>query len=882
MKNCPNCGSTCDDNVRYCLSCGSKIENTTNNSQQENTTNNSQKENTTKKKKSPKKIIPILIPAIILGTIIPIVLIALIFGGGDDGLDKSNPIGKTVMVYVVGSDLESVNGAASVDLSEISESGVDTDANNVLVYTGGSLLWQNEYVTAEENAILKLTGDTFEKLESYPIKSMGESSTLSEFITYGMTNYPNEQYVLLLWNHGGGPIQGYGFDELNDYDILSMEEIQTALTQAGLNEEKQLELIGFDACLMGNIETAWCLKDYAKYMVASQETEPGFGWDYEFLENLQYYQNGQELGKYIIDSYISSHKLYEMTLSCFDLSKVDKVEKSINDLFADVGTEITPETFAKLSKIRYETKSFAKAGGDSEYDIVDLNHLVTLLEEHYPEKAKIVKENISELVCYSQTNVTNASGVSICHPYENDDYVENIDIYIQLYKKFGFAENYTRYLLNFGLMLNGYDADEIVKYSNIILNSGTNNTFKVELTTEQLKSLAGAKYTVYVKIPGEESNTGKDEFFPIYTGEDITVDENGALYATYNSKAVFIVDKKTGEDSGIPMCLDYLYDGSGDFRYSTDAFFSRITGSEYEFGYDAVDVKWMLKSEGDEVYFSEAIRVPTDEEAANFVSGKQTVNPEDYDTYNIVNPSYFAVADENGNITLEKTGGGYGFVIDKSSGYELQYKEIDNFNNYYMTFEFVDIYGVTTMTNLTPFVEGNDVVMDSTDSTQTVVDKTKDMAAYNLNDGKIAFEGTVRSFPMKVSDFVKAGWKVTTDLTKLGANEGNFIYFTKGQDMIGAGIINTTSKEIPLNDAVVYDMDYNTLENSNTLIFAKGIKLGMSKTDFLNATKGYKFETTNNGGEIRYETPYTGDGYRYKFIINENGCVSSIRLIYEY
>lgn len=882
MNICPKCGAKYDDNINVCATCGvvTVPENSMNFQNNSGTIPlpNQNTGKTQKKKKSPKKI------AIIIGIILVLILGIAAFSGGDENdaqpVNKDNPIGKTVMIYVVGSDLESINGAATADFTEIAESGVDTEANDVLVCTGGSFLWQNDYVTAEENAIIRLNGESFEKIESNPVKNMGESDTLSDFITYSMKNFPNDQYVLLLWNHGGGPINGYGFDEVYEYDSLSMKEIQAALDKSGLGKDNKIELIGFDACLMGNIETAWCLKDYANFLVSSQETEPGFGWNYEFLENLQYYQNGQELGKVIIDDYISSYDGFEMTLSCFDLSKIENTEKTINDLFADVNTFITKDGFESLSKVRYKTKTFAKAGGDTEYDIVDLNHLVTLLEEHYPDKAKAVKDSIGELVCYSGSTVTNASGVSICHPYENADYIASIDSYVQLYQEFDFAENYTKYLLNFGLMANGVDADTIEKYSDLILKSNTKNTFNVKLSDEQMASLAGAQYVVYTKIPASESNTGKDEFFPVFCGEDITVDDNGVLYATYDTKAVFAVDKKTGDDSGIPIYLEYIYDGSGDFKYSTDAFFSRIDENENKLGYESVDVRWMLKKDGDKVYFAEAFVVPPEDKAEDFVSGKQTVNPDDYDTYNIVNPSYYAVADDEGNTILEKTGTGYGWVIDKDPGYELEYREIENLENYYIAFEFIDIYGNKSMTCLTPFAEQSS---DSTPETteKPVADNSDKMAGFDFQDGKIAFEGKVYDFPMKASDLIAAGWEYTADFKKLGANETGAVTFTKGIDYITTIVMNTSDKEIKLKDAIVIDFDYEFYKNSNGLAFAKGIKPGMSKADFLKVIEGYDFEIEEGDDVTYYKTPYTGEGYSYQFAVYESDGVQTLRITYE-
>lgn len=44
--------------------------------------------------------------------------------------------------------------------------------------------------------------------------------------------------------------------------------------------QQPLELVGFDTCLMATVDTAYTFCDLAKYLVASEETEPANGWYY--------------------------------------------------------------------------------------------------------------------------------------------------------------------------------------------------------------------------------------------------------------------------------------------------------------------------------------------------------------------------------------------------------------------------------------------------------------------------------------------------------------------------------------------------------------------------------------------------------------------------
>ena len=175
---------------------------------------------------------------------------------------------------------------------------------------------------------------------------MGNPLTLSSFVNYCFDFFPADSYSLILWDHGGGPVLGYGVDE-NYNDLLTLDELAEALGDSIGAHQTKLEWIGFDACLMSSLEVASVLAPYANYMVASQETEPGWGWNYSFLSELSGDPvPGDQMGEAIIDAYMDYGEyvfdvypnLYsDLTLSCIDLNAYAKAEDALNDLFCRVG-----------------------------------------------------------------------------------------------------------------------------------------------------------------------------------------------------------------------------------------------------------------------------------------------------------------------------------------------------------------------------------------------------------------------------------------------------------------------------------------------------------------------------------------------------------------
>lgn len=121
-----------------------------------------------------------------------------------------------------------------------------------------------------------------------------------------------------------------------------MGELDHALNQVYDQMTDRFEFIGFDACLMSTLETANVLTPYARYMYASQEMEPGSGWDYtSLLNNLAANpdQDGAQLGEKVCREYYDHCADYgfgsqrSATFSIIDLSKIDDVLISMNEAF---------------------------------------------------------------------------------------------------------------------------------------------------------------------------------------------------------------------------------------------------------------------------------------------------------------------------------------------------------------------------------------------------------------------------------------------------------------------------------------------------------------------------------------------------------------------
>lgn len=231
---------------------------------------------------------------------------------------------RTVIIYCVGSTLESESGYATNNLIQAMEADYSENLN-VIVMTGGAKDWYTpaeylsgaESIDPAENQIWKLEGKRSGEehgrmllLEGQSTdKPMTDPDTLAYFLDYCYTEYPAECYDLIMWDHGGGPAYGFGEDYRGG--DLTLGETVGALSESELIQNGNVfELIDYDACLMGSMEIAAALSGYTDHLICSPEETLSGGQDYALLLSAlsDPSMNGFDIGKAVADKYVSEYK----------------------------------------------------------------------------------------------------------------------------------------------------------------------------------------------------------------------------------------------------------------------------------------------------------------------------------------------------------------------------------------------------------------------------------------------------------------------------------------------------------------------------------------------------------------------------------------------
>jgi hypothetical protein len=301
-------------------------------------------------------------------------------------LDADNDLEKPMM-----RNLEDMTAVGSTDRVQVivlaarsSEStGMYTDTA-----VGGLPDWSTTKLLRVERGRLK-------ELADWGHADMGDGQTLARFLETATRDYPAKRYGLVFGDHGMA-WAGVAVAESQDYDALTIDEIATALGTI-VPKAGRFELVGFDACLMSDLELAKTLAPVARYLVASEEIEPADGWDYKALLtrlNGSPSMDGEALGRAIIDTYrdyflkSQVHALQEkaraLTLTLVDLDRVTAVDQATTRLGASVDALLARGKHAawiSLARARHDSEEFGRSaapaiGGVSSgmevYDLVQI------------------------------------------------------------------------------------------------------------------------------------------------------------------------------------------------------------------------------------------------------------------------------------------------------------------------------------------------------------------------------------------------------------------------------------------------------------------------------------------------------------------------------
>jgi hypothetical protein len=306
------------------------------------------------------------------------------------------------MIYLAGDN--NLSGAGPIDLAEMRRVGSSADVNLLAQFDSPGDAGARRYRIER--------GGLNEQAEALGVIDSGDPQVLSDFIGWSVEKFPAERYALVLWNHGGGwaptemdrvarsvNAQQFTVREANERaasrlgrvlfrtsleKIFSLPtpaeraicsddcsghsldtlELSSVLERAVGVLGRPFDLLGMDACLMSNLEVAYEVQAYVRYIVASEENEPAEGWPYDrVLQQIVDHPDlpTGDLAAHIVNSYIDSylarHFSGPVTQSAFDLSRIDQVAGPLDELVESL-LGLMPDVSYKLWQAQRRSASF--------------------------------------------------------------------------------------------------------------------------------------------------------------------------------------------------------------------------------------------------------------------------------------------------------------------------------------------------------------------------------------------------------------------------------------------------------------------------------------------------------------------------------------------
>lgn len=264
-------------------------------------------------------------------------------------------------------------------------------------------------------------------------QNFSDPKTLSDFITWAMSEYKAKHTLAVLVDHGGGWRGAFTDNAQGEARIMSSKEIAEAFNKVKEDAGNKPDIIHMDACLMANAEIAYELSDAGKYYVASEEV----GYEDSFItygriisalqERLR--KDGDmepdELAKFIVNFYKfdgiarmtqTSYGKYKeddfsfLTHSAIDLDKMKKVKDELNN-FAGALLN-TPTNYDIIKKHIESSQHFALNWPFKVYnncrDLFDIAEKIAcdenITDDKLKKSAKILMKAINDAVVANVAN----------------------------------------------------------------------------------------------------------------------------------------------------------------------------------------------------------------------------------------------------------------------------------------------------------------------------------------------------------------------------------------------------------------------------------------------------------------------------------------------
>ncbi len=347
----------------------------------------------------------------------------------------------TIMVYMNSdNNLESYGTA---DINELEYGGGSNSYRNVIVqwdrisgYDSSNGNWttcRRYYITSDASNSSTVVSTLIQDIGEV---NMGDPNTLVSFAQWTIQNYPANKYFLVLWDHGDGwykseedsPLfKGVSVDQTSGNAQINVYngELGNALSSIKNYLGRKIDIVGFDACLMGMIEVMDVCRNYANYFVGSEETEAANGWYYAgFLNTMNSNPtiSAADLAKAVVNSATGLS-----TLASVNLANVGTLVSYLNTFAQELIYARNAGYSSAISTARTNAKGFYISDHRDLYMFANNIYNNTSLPSALRTAASNVRSAITSAVLNYKNSSTYSScrGIAIYYPSSSSSYNTN-------------------------------------------------------------------------------------------------------------------------------------------------------------------------------------------------------------------------------------------------------------------------------------------------------------------------------------------------------------------------------------------------------------------------------------------------------------------------
>lgn len=476
---------------------------------------------------------------------------------------------RTIMFYIIGSDLEENSMSATGCISEVCKIKNPKGVNYIFM-TGGCQKENIEFVRKEEEYI-DLYSDYFkidwsinqiweardglkEVEANFGTENMTDEKTLEKFLRYVKKNYPSKKYDIIFSDHGGAGLYSFGIDTryLEEDNAITLRDLDNAFKNANI----KFDMVGFDACLMASFELMNVISPYANYLVAAEETSFG-DWDYSFLNMINENPgiDARDVGIRIVDDFMDKTDIIANSIGVYLLNGFkENISEKLTAFARNMNEYLSTDNYLiGLYDILRATMGLGYLNINDVRDLRDFLYWIDDLENsefkiELKQSALDLWDAISDYVIYYRTHKPKnedgsekTGGVNFVFPVENVYYSDSDDEdnAILSIKNYPTSLN-EEYRLMFQL---AFLRKSLVK--ELVYNTFENDDLEVIASLNSLCDRAYARY----RIPKNYIDNIKTNIVPMLAGNRLKSGDDGNISFMRNvSNNEITFDLKFNED----------------------------------------------------------------------------------------------------------------------------------------------------------------------------------------------------------------------------------------------------------------------------------------------------------------------------------------------